>query len=139
MLVGFNGNPGRKRVMGMGRCTKTRTDRKCLRERGNLILPISSVRWPRLPTISDRMHAITDLRFARQRPACLSKGTMINFSVSRPPRALIFSVRRKKKKTSTVSMEGSVETASRPPFGGGCCSWRLFHFHADVIDHPRRM
>ena len=40
---------------------------------------------------------------------------MINFSVSRPPRALIFSAKRKKK-TSTVSMEGFVETASRPPF-----------------------
>ena len=52
---------------------------------------------------------------------------MINFSVSHPPRALIFSARRKKKKkTSTVSIEGSVETASHPPFkaavvvAGGC-------------------
>ena len=56
------------------------------------------------------------------------KGTMINFSVSRPPRALIFSARRKKKNKHCLNR--GVRGDRFPPAlqSGGCCSWRLFHF-----------
>ena len=52
-----------------------------------------------------------------------------------------FSAPGVKKKQNKHCLNRGVRGDRFPPAlyvqSGGCCSWRLFHFHADVIDHPR--